>query len=129
MHVLKHDHFSLYVADLKRSARWYQDVLGLEPRHVDTWWGEHQQFFGYGEALVALFARRPNESYSSAGMPVCNHQAFRVTRDSYEAFKQSLAAKHIAFQEMGHVISNSIYFQDPDDYWIELTTYEVGERT
>lgn len=125
MHVSRHDHFALYVSDLERSTRWYQEVLGLEPKHVDVWWGDDAHFLGYGDALVALFARGPNERYSSQNMPLSNHQAFRVSQAEYVAFKEHLTQRQIAFHEMDHIISHSIYFQDPDDYWIEITTYEL----
>lgn len=125
MHVTKHDHFSLYVKDAELSCKWYQDILGLEPKHVDVWWADGVRFVGYGNALVALFQRPANEAYTSTGMPAFNHQAFRVTREEYNAFKQRLIDKKISFQEMDHTISHSVYFQDPDDYWIELTTYEI----
>jgi catechol 2,3-dioxygenase-like lactoylglutathione lyase family enzyme len=33
------DHVALSVRHLSASAEWYQKVLGLERRHVDTWDG------------------------------------------------------------------------------------------
>lgn len=123
MRVLRHDHFALYVSDLARSTEWYKSVLGLEPQHVDIWWDDTSHFLGNGDALVALFARGTNEKYSSRGMPLGNHQAFRVSAADYTAFKTKLTELRISFREMDHIISHSIYFQDPDDYWIELTKY------
>ena len=124
MPVSQHDHFALSVTDLDRSAAWYQDILGLEPKHVDVWWSETARFFGCGEAMVALFLRKPSDAFDSEGIPPSNHQAFRVSEADYLAFKRDLPGQGVSFREMEHVISQSIYFQDPDGYWIEITTYE-----
>lgn len=130
--VSKHDHFARYVADVERSTAWYQDILGLEPVHVAQWWGDGAHFLGHGDAQIALFQKSDGEKYSSRGMPLANHQAYRLSRDEYERFKAFLAERGISYRESDHTISHSIYFQDPDDYWIELTTYDVsnacGER-
>lgn len=122
--VARLDHISFYVSDLKRSVQWYQEVLGLEARHEDVWKSDSRCFLGHGEVLVALFERPAEESYSSKGMPVANHQAFRVSLEDYRRFKEKLGDLGIRYREMDHTISDSIYFRDPDDYWIELTTYE-----
>jgi len=112
------------VKDLDRSSRWYQEILGLEPRRKDEWWTDRGRFFGNGEVLIALFQHSPGETYSSKGMPGFNHQAFRVSAEDYDQYKTFLREKKVSFSEMDHKISWSIYFQDPDDYWVEITTYE-----
>lgn len=123
MHVSRHDHFSLYVTNLEQSEKWYREILGLEPVHADIWGGKTSRFLGHGEAMIALFLKPPEETFSSKGMPIGNHHAFRVDREAFEGFKQHLAAHGISFRQMDHQISESIYFQDPDDYWMEITTY------
>lgn len=125
--VSRHDHFALYVSDLGRSQAWYQEILGLAPVHRNVWGGKTAVFLGNQDAMVALFQRPPGDKYSSKGMPSLNHQAFRLSRKEYEAFKHMLHEKRIGFSESDHTISHSIYFQDPDDYWIELTTYEPAD--
>lgn len=122
--VARIDHISFYVSDLKRSVQWYQEVLGLEPRHQGVWESETHCFLGHGEALVALFERPAGESYKSKGMPVENHQAFRLSLEDYRRFKEKLDYLGVRYREVDHQISDSLYFRDPDDYWIELTTYE-----
>ena len=37
------DHIALTVQDVGRSATWYQDVLGLERRHEESW-GDYPVF-------------------------------------------------------------------------------------
>ena len=119
------DHFARCVSDVERSTQWYQEILGLEPIHVDLWWGDGAHFLGNGDAQIALFQKGAEEQFSSRGMPLSNHQAFRLSREDYDRFKEFLTERGISYRESDHTISHSIYFQDPDDYWIELTTYEV----
>lgn len=121
--IFRHDHIALYVEDLDRSEAWYRDVLGFRPVLVKEWWSRSGRFVGRGEAIIALFRRREGETWTSRGIPDRVHQAFRVSGPAYAEFKRAFAERGIPFREMDHGISRSIYFRDPDDYNLELTTY------
>ncbi|MBA3542978.1 MAG: VOC family protein, partial [Chthoniobacterales bacterium] len=82
------DHAALAVRDVARSARWYIDVLGFEPRHEGMWDGI-PLFVGKGSSALALFPAR--EDAPAAGRPrgiAILHLAFRATRAGF------LAAQH-----------------------------------
>jgi len=114
------DHVSLNVGDRLRSIAWYRDVLGLEQRNEPTEDGE-PVFMGEFGACVALFqaqSEAPDRPYESAGL---RHFAFTV--DSLDAALERLREQGVDFRFEDHGTAHSVYFRDPDDHVIELTTY------
>jgi lactoylglutathione lyase len=115
------NHVALYVADLKRSAAFYQNVVGAEiipdpfqdDRHIWLKIGEHNQLH------LISGGRTPD--------PGNMHFAFSVT--SVDDFIVALKASGIPYDD-GHGGAQKIrlrpdgvkqtYFQDPDGYWIEI---------
>jgi catechol-2,3-dioxygenase len=57
------------------------------------------------------------------------HIAFRATAENYLNAKNKLRLLRIPYEEQDHVISESIYFEDPDGYQLEITTYRASVRT
>ena len=119
------DHVALAVRDVERSAQWYCDVLGFEHRHRGMWDGV-PVFVGKGTTALALFAvgtadplPRPRRSLTML------HLAFRATGVEFLRAQEELRARGIEFEFQDHQISHSIYFSDPDDHRLEITTYEV----
>lgn len=119
------DHLALAVRDVEKSARWYIDVLGFEPRHEGMWDGI-PVFVGKGDTALALFPLR-NEStaHGNRGQVRMLHFALRATRENFLAAQRELKARGIGFEFQDHEISHSIYFHDPDGHEVEITTYEV----
>lgn len=120
------DHVALAAADIQRTAQWYIDVLGFEPRFKGRWGGV-PIFVGKGATALALFparqdARPPSSRPDHVGML---HLAFRASREQFAAAQRELQARGIAFNFQDHEISHSIYFDDPDGNELEITTYEV----
>lgn len=116
------DHVALTVADLKRAADWYVEVLGFVRMHHDVW-GDVPTFVGTGGTGLALFPRegkRPGKIDDGI-----RHVAFRATRAEFLAAQGELKARDIPFQFEDHEISHSIYFRDPDGNRLEITTYEI----
>jgi catechol 2,3-dioxygenase-like lactoylglutathione lyase family enzyme len=108
------DHVGLTVADVGRSIRWYQEVLGLRRAHEEAW-GEFPAVLEANGSGVALFP----------GTDPLRHVAFRTSRRGLEAAKAELAARGIGFEERDYGVAWSVYMPDPDGHLVEITTYEV----
>ena len=119
------DHVALAVRDVRSSARWYADVLGLQRLHEEAW-GDFPAIVGNGTTAVALFPiegePKPRPDRATIAM---RHLAFRVDRANFTAAKAALSERGIAFTEQHHGICESIYFFDPDGHELEITTYEL----
>lgn len=127
MHLEGIDHIALSVRDVERSAKWYVDVLGFEPRYEGVWNGI-PTFIGKGTTAIALF---PPRARDSAAVPDPRpiqmlHFAMRADRSNFLAAQRELKERGIDFEFQDHEISHSIYFSDPDGHELEITTYELG---
>jgi lactoylglutathione lyase len=117
------NHIAFYVLDLKVSTDFYANVVGLpvipEPFHD----GKHTWFaIGPNCALHVISgaaAKLPKEKR--------NHLCFTVP--SVGEFARHLAENKIPYEDLAGAKSaithrpdgvNQIYFQDPDDNWIEI---------
>ena len=120
------DHVALSVNDVERAAQWYIDVLGFEHRYKNRWDGV-PTFIGKGTTALALFPRRSNDESGSVarGRIGMLHLAFRATRAGFLHAQKELKERGIPFEFSDHEISHSIYFKDPDDHRLEITTYEL----
>jgi catechol 2,3-dioxygenase-like lactoylglutathione lyase family enzyme len=116
------DHVGLPVADIDRSVRWYQQVLGLQRAYEDAW-GDYPAVLERNGSGVALFPSR-GEPITPATFKSLAHVGFRVSRQGYEAARSELTAAGIEFRESDHKVAWSIYLLDPDRHLIEITTYE-----
>lgn len=124
------DHVALTVSDLKRSIAWYCDLLGFERRHEEAW-GDTPAMLYSGSTAIALFAAdtpHPADAPSARTTLIVRHIAFRVSRNHFDAARHDLESRGIAVEFQDHTISHSIYFRDPDNYEIELTTYDVAAQ-
>jgi catechol 2,3-dioxygenase-like lactoylglutathione lyase family enzyme len=115
------DHVAIPVTDMNRSIEWYQRVLGLSRRYEKEW-GTDPAFLCAGESCIALLKNGKNALAPCT--PTVRHFCFRLDRPSFEEAVHTLREMGIPFSEDDHQISLSLYFQDPDGHWIELTTYE-----
>ncbi len=120
------DHVALTVRDVKRSAKWYGDVLGFEPQHEEMWDGV-PVFIGKGATALALFPAKPNARSTSSSRDQIGmlHFALRADRKNFSAAQDELKQRGIRFDFQDHEISHSIYFRDPDGHEVEITTYEL----
>jgi catechol 2,3-dioxygenase-like lactoylglutathione lyase family enzyme len=120
MHLQRLDHVSLNVTDRKRSIAWYRDVLGLAQRNQPTeddepvFLGDPGLQFGLFQAQTPAAAREAE----SAGL---RHVALVV--DDLDEAQRHLRTHEISFVYEDHGNAESVYFRDPDDHTIELTTY------
>lgn len=120
---------ALYVADMERSARFFEDVLGLKAMLRS----ERLSAFDAGGAGVLLVFKRGESTkdveckggiipgHDGAG-PL--HMAFSIPASSYDEWVAHLqAAGTILRGEMRWDRGGrSIYFEDPDGHVLELAT-------
>lgn len=117
------NHTAIFVVDVKASAAFYQNIIGLdtipEPFHD----GKHAWFkTGPGIALHVIQGADAKKDYYKN-----QHTCFSVV--SVDAFTKLLAAKNIPFEDVkgtrGAITNRvdgvkQIWLQDPDGYWIEI---------
>jgi catechol 2,3-dioxygenase-like lactoylglutathione lyase family enzyme len=118
------DHVAVWVTDLERSIAWYRDVLGFERRHPE--WGTFPAMVCIGSTCIALFELEADSAPTrdAAGLAM-RHLAFRTDRTGFEQARKELSERAIEFVFQDHGSAHSIYFRDPDDYELEITTYEL----
>lgn len=119
---------ALYVTDLDAAARFYAEVLGLEP--ITSAQGRHV-FFRCGSGVLLLFnaaatreppapdARLPVPPHGATGP---GHLCFAATADEIEAWKARLSDRGIAIEADFEWPNGgrSIYFRDPSGNSIEF---------
>jgi catechol 2,3-dioxygenase-like lactoylglutathione lyase family enzyme len=118
------DHVAITVTDLRRSAEFYADVLGLESRYEP---GHEPVFMVAGGTGLALFRA---ETYGGSGPgepgPIrVMHVAFRVDREQFDRARAELPAAGIEPRFEDHGSVHSLYFPDPDGHVVELVTRDV----
>jgi catechol 2,3-dioxygenase-like lactoylglutathione lyase family enzyme len=117
-------HMVLRVTDWRRSAAWYQEVLGFERR-------KGEGFSGYSHPdgnFVLLFKQvaEPVEA-SSAERQRLEHLALMVPREEdLAAWQEDLGAKGIPAKIDRVGVGASITLYDPDGLEVELFTPAAG---
>ena len=120
---------ALYVDDVARARRFYEDVLGLSPIFQDA------RLTAYaigGRSVLLLFGR--GSAVETVHMPGGTipphdgsgplHIAFAIAAEELAEWEQRLTAHDVAIEGRtdwrrgGH----SIYFRDPDGHLLELAT-------
>jgi catechol 2,3-dioxygenase-like lactoylglutathione lyase family enzyme len=119
----------LYVDDLERAARFYEQVLELEVLTSDA------RFRAYdvgGKSVLLLFRR--GATLETVHMPGGTipphdghgplHMAFAVAADALPQWEQRLRERGIAVEGRTSWSrgGRSIYFRDPDGHLLELAT-------
>lgn len=124
------DHVALPIYDAAASLRFYREVLGLPLLSAlsgDDWGGRPwlMMIFGLaGGGQLALCALRGVQRPPPGGVPnETHHIAFRVgPRSALEAWKERLLAHELRVTEEDHGTQQSLYFEEPNGYVLELTT-------
>ncbi len=117
------DHIAVYVQDLQQSREWYRSVLGMEKRYQykDTTGHGNPLVVCSGDACIVLFPAAPD----APRLTFEGHIAMRLTRASFEQAQAHLRQQNIDFNFVHYPRCDSIYFNDPTGYQIELSTYEM----
>ncbi|HEY2933920.1 MAG TPA: VOC family protein [Acidobacteriota bacterium] len=114
---------SLYVDDLDRSVRFYQDIFGFEVIASD------QRLCALGvtdRQILLLFKKR-----ASANLPSTPHDgdgrlhlAFAISTADLDAWEKWLREHNVVIEERKTWDrgGRSLYFRDPDQHLLELAT-------
>ena len=107
------DHVVLYVADIRRSRKFYLEVLGMSVAHESP----GHLFLGCGGQGLALF-EPPDGADFKTGREL-NHLAFNVDAGTYEEIKAHLEAHGLEVTgRRGD--DRCVYFSDPDGHRLQL---------
>lgn len=128
---------ALYVDDLDGAARFYRDVIGLEP--ITKVEGRHV-FLRCGDGVLLLFnaeaTRQPPEPGARLpvpphGMTGEGHLCFRGSAAEIEAWKTHLESRGIAIEADFEWPNGgrSIYFRDPSGNSIEIAEPRIWGLT
>lgn len=116
---------SLYVTDLQKAEKFYTHILGLvvhskkEGRHV---------FFTLGNGMLLLFSAsessKETELVPPHGTKGAGHIAFSIEHSLFDTWREHLREKGVVIEKEVDWSdkAHSIYFRDPSDNSIELTT-------
>jgi catechol 2,3-dioxygenase-like lactoylglutathione lyase family enzyme len=121
---------ALYVQDLQRAGRFYQDLLGLRVLLSD----ERLTALAVGDRQVLLLflrgaSTRANPAPTGGLIPPHDaagriHVGFAIAADELEAWERRLAEFGIEVESRleGARGGTSVYFRDPDQNLVELLT-------
>jgi catechol 2,3-dioxygenase-like lactoylglutathione lyase family enzyme len=102
------EHVGLYCRDLKRTARWYQEILQCEVVEEDPF----HVTLALGGQKIALFEAAV-DSLTQGGL---HHIALRVAPDKRATYERTLDLYGIRLHDFGP----NRGFQDPDGHWLHL---------
>ena len=120
---------AIYVEDLERAVRFYQDLFGFE-----TLLSEERMcaLSVGGRSVLLLFKIGGTTSPVSAPGGIIPphdargriHFALAIPADSLEAWQQALEAHGVSIESVVHppLGGTSLYFRDPDGHLVELAT-------
>src|SRR5262245_18296459 len=106
------DHYAINVADLERSAQWYEKLLRFQILHKwNTTW-----MVGRGNMKVGLFLRPDAASVEDINkVRIIQHVAFLIDGDKFDLVAKELTDKGVAVEGPDDTgIAYSIFFNDPD---------------
>lgn len=118
---------ALYVSDVERSARFYEEVFGFK---VIAEFGERGCAMRAGERQVLLlFKKGGSRERSSANQTLHGgdgelHIAFAIAAEELAGWERWLKEKKIAMKEKRKwdLGGWSLYFRDPDRHLLEVVT-------
>ena len=122
-------HTALLCADVERTVRFYQDVLGFPLTEIvenRDYAGSSHFFFDIGNGNLLAFFDLPGLDLGEYAEVLggLHHLAISVDPDRWDALRERLDAAEVPYEvESG----TSIYFRDPDGARLELIADPLGE--
>lgn len=129
------DHLVLNVADVARSATWYQQVLGMEIRTFDPGHGKAPRTslsFGAQKVNLRPVGADKVEWFTADHETAGSDDLCFLTAASPDEVVAHLKACGVAVEE-GPIakqgargVLRSVYCRDPDGSLVEISSYEIG---
>ena len=117
------DHVCICVQNVETSLEWYRNVLNFEHKYADEKsFGKDPAFLQNGNAKIALLPLHSSQT------PVKNHNgahfAFNVDREEFDRMRVELPKRlDTQVEEQDYDLQLSLFFSDPDDNILEITTW------
>ncbi len=112
----------VFVRDIDAAIRWYSETLELQEF---VRWKLEPVMTGSGGTMLALFQAKQDSANRSTGKetaPGWHRVAWRTDRQGFEQAQEHLSRLRIRFRgPIDHGRSHSIYFEDPDGNFVEIT--------
>lgn len=117
------DHIALRVRDLEKSAKWYEEILGLKKVKPNEW-GDFPIMMSAGKSGIALFPAKTDnpKNIPEGDYLTAFHFAFQVSNEDFENFRKHLELKGIEYEFQDLIHFHSFFISDPDNYQVEITT-------
>ena len=115
-------HVNVYVRNVDRSKKWYEDLLGLHVYEYRPGWAAFLSADEEQSHEVALMQVGEDAPLQSKGQVGLNHMAWRLESldDLKEFYKTIKAAGQPIERIIDHGISLGIYLRDPDGNGVEV---------
>ena len=122
-------HVALLCADVERTIRFYQDLLGFPLTDLfenRDYAGSTHFFFDIGNGNALAFFDLPGLDLGPYAEVLggLHHLAISMTRPQWEAARDRLSAADVSFDI---VSGSSLYLRDPDGARLELISDPLGE--
>ena len=124
-------HTALLCADVERTVRFYQDVLGFpltEMVENRDYAGSTHFFFDIGNGNLLAFFDFPGHDHPafSETIGAVQHLAISITWDQFNVAKKKLDEAGVDYLGPDRGVHDSMYFRDPNGVGLELYAEELG---
>lgn len=121
------DHLALICSDMERTIEFYTEVVGMTLNKVIPNRDEPSSthiFLDMGGGNFLAFFDFPKHGPAKVqrGVGALHHLALKATPEQYAAALKSLRARGVKHDVHGDDTKGAVYFRDPDDILLELTT-------
>lgn len=116
--LLRIDHAHVQVADKELAAAWFARVLDLHPLPAFAEWNQET-----GPLIIANPAGTVKLALFLGGTRRSETVAFGVAPEEFDVWVRRLRDNDVPCSEMDHRLARSVYFEDLDGNWFEITAY------
>lgn len=121
------DHLALICSDIERTIDFYTEVVGMTLNKVMPNRDEPSSThifldMGGGNFLAFFDFPKKGPAKTQRGVGSMHHLAMKATPERYAAAIRALRERRIKHDVHGDETAGSVYFRDPDDILLEITT-------